>query len=68
MAAPQVLYSDDGILTIEWHAAGRGVVILLSEDGTFSVAQRSDNVGYGENWKGKDLRRVYAEITEIQST
>lgn len=64
----QAVYSDDGILTIEWHGGDRGVVILLSEDGTFSIARRSPTAGYAESCDDKDLRRAYDDISAITNT
>jgi hypothetical protein len=63
---PQVIYSDDGILTLEWHRDGRGVCILLSEDGTFSVARREKTSGYAENTVGKGLSEACQDIRFMQ--
>lgn len=45
---PQIVMSEDGILTLEWHKGNDGVVLLFPGDGSASIAFRGNGVGYGE--------------------
>lgn len=46
---PAVLFSEDGLLTLEWHRAGLGAILLFSGDKSVSIAFRRPGVGYAEN-------------------
>lgn len=46
---PQILISDDDILTIEWHRDGQGALLLFDGDGSVTLSFRRPGAGYGEN-------------------
>lgn len=53
--SPQILLSDDGLLTIEWHRGNRGAMLLFAGDGIVTIAIRRPGVGYAENGEDAPL-------------
>jgi hypothetical protein len=46
---PQIVISEDGIVTMEWHRGDRGAVLLFLGDGTVAMSLRQPGRGYAEN-------------------
>jgi hypothetical protein len=46
---PRIMYSNDGILTLQWERDDYGVALLFCGDGTVSIAFRRPGLLYAEN-------------------
>lgn len=73
---PQIVISDDGILTIEWHRGDHGVVLLFAGDESVAISFRSPGIGYAENEMRVSVHNTLPsafsealmQITELKST